>query len=260
MRRITLLSYSIPTTLLASLPTTLLVSFLAACGGDGSSSDPAHFTTASEAQRERAIAAAAGSDAGMAFFVGAFSAAAPSESTCPTVTRVGTTSTAVFDCSDSEGNRIDGRIVAANLGDIFGDGGPAADPTKDLVLTFDGYHQHAPVAADEVLLDGSVTLRPDQSLVVSLDATLQGMAVFTDATLANDGTLARASEGSSIDLDGVGRATIHGAWSMDSENPAGALELHGADTMVASFADAFGGCVPITIDGHAAGQLCDPQQ
>ena len=248
MRLTNLLSYS--------LPTTLLVSFLAACGGDGSSAEPAKFTTASEPQRARALTAAAGADAGLAFFVGAFAAAAPSESTCPTVTRQGTTVTAVFDC-DSDGQRIDGRIVAENLGDVFGDGGPAADPTKDLVMTFDGYYQHSVNAIEEVELDGRVTLKPDQALDIALDATLHGVAVFTDATLRSDGTLSRASDGSSVEVDGVGRATIHGAWSADSENPAGALELRGADVLKANFADAANGCVPITIDGNAAGQICE---
>ena len=55
MRLTNLLSYS--------LPTTLLVSFLAACGGDGSSAEPAKFTTASEPQRARALTAAAGAAA-----------------------------------------------------------------------------------------------------------------------------------------------------------------------------------------------------
>jgi hypothetical protein len=251
MRRSNLLSNSIPTLLLLSLT---------ACGGDGSSSsdaEPAHFTTASELERQRAMTAAAGGDAGLAYILGAFAFAAPSATSCPTVTRSGDVATAVFDCDDGEGQRVDGRVIATNLGDLFGDGGPAADPTKPVSIRFEGFYQHGATAIEDVALDGTVTLQPTGAMVAELEAMLQGVSVYTEASLVNDGTLTHAGEGGAIEVRGLGRATIHGAWSMDSEEPAGALELRGADVMRANFDDAFGGCVPISIDGHDAGQLCE---
>ncbi|HVV86379.1 MAG TPA: hypothetical protein VHE35_25155 [Kofleriaceae bacterium] len=247
MRRTSLLS--------SSIAATLLVSLLAACGG-GDDATPAKFSAATDLQRQRAIGAAAGTDAALAFFVGAFSVQAPPEATCPTVTHQGSTATAVFDC-DSGGQRIDGRIVAENVGNPFSDSGPASDPTRAVVLTFDGYRQHADTAAEELALDGTLTLRPDQAMVIALEVSLGGVAVDTDATLTSDGTLSRAADGSSIEVDGLGRATIGGAWSLDTDAPAGVLELHGADLLRARFADAASGCVPLTIDGAPAGQLCD---
>jgi hypothetical protein len=249
MRRSTLLSNSI-------LPATLLLSMMAACGGDGGSSEPATFLTSSEAQRQRAIMAAAGGDAGLAYITGVFAATATDATQCPTVERSGDTVTATFDCSDESGQRIDGRIIATNVASIF-DEEPTNDPTKPAVVELQGYHQHGATAAEAVRLDGKVTLLPTGALVAELDATLMGIAVFTDATLTGNGELASATEGSMIDVDGLGSATIHGAWSLDDENPAGALELRGADVLKADFAEAFGGCVPIYIDGNAAGQICE---
>lgn len=250
MRLTNLLSYSSPTTLLATL--------LTACGSDGAA--PARFTEADEAHRVRALTAAAGGDAGLAFVLGSFATAAAPESTCPSVVRVGDRATATFDCTDSAGTRIDGCIVATNLGDLLGDSGPAADPTKDVVLAFEGFRQHGAAPAEQVTLDGRVALRPDGAMVAALEVGLAGITALTDATLVSNGALTSAVAGGSIEVDGLGRATIHGAWSLDEDNPAGALELRGADVLRADFADAFGGCVPITIDGHAAGQLCQDSE
>jgi hypothetical protein len=237
-----------------SIPATLLLA-IAACGGDDGGTEPATFLTSTEAQRVRALSAASGGDAGLAYFMGMFAVSAPPESQCPRIERAGDTVTATFDCADGDGQRVDGRIVATNVASIF-DENPTTDPTRDAVVRFEGFHQHAPVAAESVMLDGTVILKPDGALAVELDATLAGIAVLTDAVLVADGEMASVREGGAIEVDGLGRATIHGRWSMDSEAPAGALELHGTDVLRADFSQAFGGCVPISIDGQDAGQLC----
>lgn len=247
MRRSNLLSYSI-------FPT-LLLSF-AACGGDDGG-DPAHFAGATELQRQRAVIAGSGVDAAFAFLVGSFSISPDPEATCPTVVRSGAKTTATFDCTDDSGTRIDGRIIATNVASIF-EGGPAADPDSDAILVFEGFRQHGPTAAEDLAFDGSVTIRPDQELVVALEAELRGITVVTDATYASDGTLTSAREGSSIDVAGVGRATIGGAW-MTGDDSAGALELAGADVLRAAFSAKANGCVPLTIDGQPAGALCDEE-
>lgn len=246
MRRTSLLSHSLPATLLLAI---------AACG-DSSGGDPATFSSATDLQRQRAIIAASSADAMMGYLIGSFAGAVPPESQCPKVAVAGDTITATFDCTDDDGQRIDGKVTATNVPPIFGESS-SYDPTRDAVITFAGYRQRAATPAEEMAFDGTIRLRPDRSIVAELDAQLYGIAVTTDATFRSAGELVSAAEGSSIDVDGLGRATIHGAWSLDDEAPAGLMALQGAERLEADFAHAVDGCVPLTIDGHAVGALCD---
>ena len=226
---------------------------LAACGD--STSDPAKFASATDLQRQRAVVAGSGTEAAFAFLVGSFATSPDEGSSCPTLSTSGATTTATFNCTDDEGNRIDGRIVATNVGSILG-GGLAPDPTRDAVLTFDGFHQHGATAEQALIFDGTITMRPDQKLVISMASTLGGLEAVTDATFLSSDGLTTASAGSSVEVEGLGSATISGTW-FNGEEPAGTLVLEGADVLRAAYGDKVDGCVPLTVDGQAAGELCD---
>ncbi len=244
MRRASIRSYSTIPALLVSI---------AACG-DGAS-DPASFASASDLQRQRAVMAGSGAEAVFAFLVGGFAVSPDQDGACPTLSIRGATTTATFDCTDDDGDRVDGRVVATNIGPLVG-GQPVVDPSRDGVLEFDGFHQHGATPEQELSFDGTITLRPDQRMILALEASLGGVTVVTDATfLARDG-LTIAAEGSSIDVEGLGRATIGGAW-FNGEQPAGTLVLEGTDVLRAAYGDKADGCVPLTVDGQAAGELCE---
>lgn len=248
MRLTNVLTYSLSSLLLT----------LAACG-DGDSGTPARFSSATELQRQRALIAGTGMDAAFGFLIGSFLTATPAESTCPRIAQSGLTTTATFDCTDDSGQRIDGTVILTNVASVFG-GGPETDPTKDSSVVFQGYHAHDPDPTQELAFDGRIVLHPDQNLVVELDAQLNGLAVVTDATFTSaDGDLTTAVAGSSVELEGLGRATIEGAWHATGDTASGAIELHGADVLRADFDAMVDGCIPLTIDGQSAGQLCNEQ-
>ena len=240
-------------TLLAYSSATILLS-LAACGDRGRSDD-ATFAKATEAQRQRAVMAASGTDAAIAYLI-ASTFTAPGARSCPTVSTSGSTVTATFHCTDDSGSRLDGVIKATNLAPIFGPGGGDFDPTKGQVVELEGYRVHAPEANRALGFDGANTIHPDRGMDVALDATLLGAAVYTDATFDRSADRTFAAAGSFVDLDGLGRADIAGTWNLTDDAPAGMLELKGADTLRADIAAMVDGCVPLTIDGGAAGELC----
>lgn len=224
---------------------------LAACGDDPAS-DRARFADASLEQKARALGAAGGTDAAMAMLVAGFLDFIPPESTCPRVTRSGDTLTATTGCTDADGNRLSGRIIATNLPSLLGGGN---DPTRPIEVMFEGYRVEG--AGEDLALDGTVIFRPDGSQAASMRLTLAGIEVATEATWRPAaGEQQAADAGSTIEVTGLGLAEIEGRWSMSGNAPSGALALHGADVLEANFDLAAGGCVPLTVDGEAAGQLC----
>lgn len=244
MQRLARLAYSLATACLINL---------AACGGDA---PEATFSKATDLQKQRAITAGAGVDAALGFLMGSALSDAPAGAGCPTVTRSGDTVTATFNCTDADGERTDGKVIAKNVPGFFS--GSANDPSKPAVVTFEG------LAIDDnsddnedMSLDGQVTLHPDGSMSAELSVTLAGIEVQSDATWIRTGDRSSASSGSSIDIGPLGLAEIQGSWNMDSDSPAGALELHGAEVLKADFDRIAGDCVPLTVDGLAAGQLCN---
>lgn len=141
----------------------------------------------------------------------------PEQSTCPRITRSGDKLTATGGCTDDNGDTIAGRIVVKNVPGFLGGGN---DPTN-------------------------------------LHVSMGGVEVWSDATWRRSAAdRSSADAGSAIEITNVGRAEIRGSWNMDSENPAGALELHGADVLRANFDAVVNDCVPLTIDGAPAAQLC----
>jgi hypothetical protein len=244
MQRLARLAYSLATAALINL---------AACGGDA---PEATFSKATDLQKQRAITAGAGMDAALGFLMGSALSDLPTGPGCPSISRSGDTVTATFDCTDADGERTDGKVTAKNVPGFFS--GAANDPTKPAVVTFDGLVIDDTSDDDEdMALDGVVTLDPDGSITAELSATLADIEVHSDATWVRTGDRSSATAGSSIDMDVLGRAEIEGSWNLDSEAPAGVLELHGAEVLKADFDRIAGNCVPLTVDGLAAGQLCD---
>lgn len=250
MRLTTLLSYSIPATIL----------FTVACGDGGTAGEggTAKFESATEAQRQRAVIAGGGIDGVLTYLNGSFLSLYPDDSACPTIAKAGDVITATFNCTMDDGKRVDGRLIATNVPSFLGGGN---DPTKASSVEAEGYVEHGATPAESVRLDGLVVVQPDQSMTIALTAQLSGISVVTDATFeaaANEQMTAAA--GSSIEVDGLGSASIHGTWSMTSETPSGALELRGADALRADFDRTVDGCTPLTVDGKAAGQICNEQE
>lgn len=245
MGRISFLAYSFATLSLLSV---------AACDGD--SSESAQFSESTMEEKQRALSAAIGADASMGMLLATFLEATPPGAGCPRVTRSGDTLTASTDCTDEDGNRHAGRIIAKNLPSLFGEG--TYDPSRPTDLSFEAYSVEGGNPSQVVALDGSVIFRPDGSQTTDLTSNLGGILVTIDATLRTlpNGNIT-ADAGSSIEVDGLGRAEIAGSWNADEEEPAGAIELRGADTLSANFAAMSNGCVPLTINGAAAGQICD---
>lgn len=243
--RITRLSYSFLTAALLNL---------AACGDDP---EPAKFSSATEVQKLRAVSAGGSMDGQIGLFFGSILVGLPDDSACPTISRSGDTTTITGGCTDDSGDRFLGSITAKNVPGFIG--GPEHDPSKPSVITFDGFGiDDVSDENDDMSMEGSVTLNTDQSFTANLTTDFGGVEVHSNATWRRSGELLAADAGGNIEVTGLGAADIKGSWSMSNENPAGALELHGADVLKADFGNLnANGCVPLTVDGTAAGELCN---
>jgi hypothetical protein len=118
-------------------------------------------------------------------------------------------------------------------------------------VTFDGFRD------GDRSFDGVVETVGTASLTADLDITRDdGTAITTVLSLACDNRgLCRATD-SWVALGELGDAAIAGAWRID---PAGGyLTLLGAEALTFDFnAQVTTGCVPYTVDGEPAGELCD---
>jgi hypothetical protein len=246
--RITRLSYSFLTASLLHL---------AACGDDP---EPASFSSATELQKQRAVTAATATDAAIAMFFGSALVGLPDDSTCPPVERSGDTTTITGNCTTDSGDKFLGSITTKNVPGLFG--GPEHDPSRPSLLTFDGFGIDDTSDEDEdIAMDGTLTVNTDGSATADLSLTIADLTAHSHATWRQAGELVTADAGGTIDLAGLGSAEIKGSWSTDSDSPAGAVELHGSDVLKADFgATTAEGCVPLTVDGRAAGQLCDSDE
>jgi hypothetical protein len=246
MRRLSRLFYSLLTAATFQLT---------ACGGDAEPADPIHFAQSTDVQRQRAVVAGVGGDAAMGFIMASIMTSVPPEqSACPAITRSGDTVTATGGCAQPDGDRVEGRVVAKNLPGFLGGGN---DPSKPAVVTFEDFHlDDSSDDNEDWIFDGTLTLNPDASMTADLHTTMLGIEAWCDATWNRTADRSTARAGSAIELEGLGRATIEGSWNMDSDAPAGTLELHGADVLRANFGATANDCVPLTIDGAPAGQFC----
>ncbi|HVK77238.1 MAG TPA: hypothetical protein VM734_28225 [Kofleriaceae bacterium] len=246
MRRISRLTYSL---------LTASALHLAACGGDAA--DQASFASATQAQRERAIVAGTGADSMIATLIASSAAAVPPGTpSCPKVETSDNTVTVSGGCTTSDGEKVSGRFTGTNLPPLFG-AGSGYDPTKPTEVAFDGYLLDSAGTEDDLAIDGTVTMHPDERVIVDLRVSLGGLEAISRGTWKSAGESTTVEAGTTIEVTGVGEAEVQGTWNMDGDFSSGALELHGADVLKVDIAAMVDGCAPITIDGKAAGQICN---
>lgn len=243
-------------TFLAYSFTGLTALSLVACDDSSGSINPedqARFAGATLVQKQRALAAGLAGDASIGILL-ASTVETNAPNPCPSFVRTGDTVVATGGCTDDDGNQITGSITGKNVPALFGGGN---DPSKPIEITFDNYKMASAGGANTIILDGTIIARPDRSMTASLSTDLNGMTVVTDATWRPSGASTTADAGSIIELVGLGAAAIEGTWNADEDAPAGAIRLRGADVLAADFSRMANGCVPLTVDGGAAGELCD---
>lgn len=160
--------------------------------------------------------------------------------TCPAVDAGDAVTTISFDCADGT---LAGTILVEHAL-------PHA-PAPRTRVTFLGYRD-----ADRGL-DGFVEeTGAAGSLAADLDVTIDDVAIRSILALACDAQgVCAAAPDAMVDIDGLGAATVAGAWRQAPLG--GSLTLIGLETMTFDLNAAAQGCVPYTIDGAAAGELCD---
>lgn len=242
---------------LAALPLSLLV----AC--DDPDRKTATFSTADDAHLRRAVEVIRAGDAGQLFIPALFLAGEHDPTACPSITTVGNVTTITGGCTDDDGDRFEGRIVATNFQGAFTEL-PSYDPTQPTVAVAEGFT--ATTDTQTVSLDGRVSSAPrgatpeeGMRLEALIDATIDGLHAHTDATYDCDATdLCTLAGGSWVDIDGVGAAELSGTYRYD-EPRTGAITATGAETLVIDVV-ASTDCIAFTIDGGAVRQLCDEEE
>ena len=236
-------------------------SLLAACGDDGSDpgepANTARFADATAEQLGRAMAAAVGGDAMIAQFIAGGYAAFPidgSGPSCPSIARDGATTIVTGGCDLDDGGRVEGVLRFENVPPIFGEG--EYDPLAVTRIVFEDYRA---IEADgsEWYFDGEILDAPSGRLSIDLTADIGTGRAHLDLELyCDDEPSCAAIEDSRIEVDGLGSASVGGTWSL-AEPPSGQVMLIGADELILDFDAATAECVPYTIDGEDAGELCD---
>jgi len=237
----------------------LSTSLLTACGTDAEP-DPdqdlnAEFSSADELHRARAISTALGFDYGMAYFVGAAYSGLDEPDGCPRIVTDGSVTTVTGGC-DGDSGRFDGRIVLDNVPQLFG-GEDANDPTKPQVLTFEAFETEDEDGAWTI--DGEIRLADLTQVSAQLALGIDGLNASSDLRMTCEAQDCTAGAGSWVDVEGVGTASVSGTWNLDSDDPSGKVTLTGAEVLVVDLDAAADGCIPYSIDGAAAGELCDDE-
>jgi hypothetical protein len=251
------------------LTTTLLTTtVLGACGSDdeggrgGPHLDPggtATFASATEAQRTQAVEAANLSDFVLMEVVALDHILVPDldPGACPRVEIVGTVTTVTGGCTAIDADlgtetRIEGAFTVDDPGDY----------SRPLILTFSGFSSSGPDG--QISIDGSGSYQEDGALTIeSLDATVDRGAgkVHTKIVLTCDGDrLCTPDNRATIDIEGLGTASVEGAWavSISERDRSGEMLIQGVDRLELDFDGTTDsdGCVPMTVDGAAAGSAC----
>jgi hypothetical protein len=212
---------------------------MVACGDNKRSSGAsADLASADDELLARAVAAASGTDALHAWEL-AQELAGGDATSCPRVEQQGDTTIVTGGCETAAGP-IGGRVV------LESDAARAAmtrisfEEFSDATRAIDGTIERAP--------DGS-TLAADLSIVATGVLTTTSLALSCD-----DRDLCAVGDEAWVDVDGLGTADVLGAWR---NTPAGGwLTLVGAQTLTLDLNSIVGSCIPYTVDGDAAGQLC----
>lgn len=240
--------------LTAALSTSL---FAAACGGDDHST--AKFTGADAAHLDRALAAAAGSDLGSVYVVGAF-VAGTTQPGCPAFAYANNVTTVTGGgCVNEDGVKLEGKFVITNVQGIFQEV-PEYDPSKPSVVEAQDWKATAPDGTYEGI-DGTVTMTTSANGGVisgAVEARVDGIDTHTDAGWSCDASdLCSYAEDSWIDVDGIGAATLAGQFRFDDPRT-GSIVATGAETLTLDVAASTDDCRAYRIGNGAVQMRCEP--
>ncbi len=237
--------------------------FAAACGGDDHST--AKFTGADTAHLDRALAAAAGSDLGSLYVVGAF-VAGTTQPGCPAFAFADNVTTVTGGgCLTEDGVKLDGKFVITNMQGFFSET-PGYDPSKPSVVEAQDWTATAPDGTVESI-DGKVTMtntggQAGNGGVIAgvAEARIDGIDTHTDVSWSCDATdLCSYAEDSWIDVDGIGAATLSGQFRFD-EPRTGSIVATGEETLTIDVAASTDECRAYRIGDGALQMRCEPTE
>jgi hypothetical protein len=227
------------------------LSFILVAACSGSSQQEAVFAGRSDAQIERAAAAVTGGDVTAATFLAVLYE--NGSGACPSVTRDAQNVAHVQGgCTTSDGKQLAGSVAIDNIPNLTDTG---ADPTKPGRLDF--AQLSITNAGHTMSFDGSIDIDPAGTsspggLTAALDFGLDGVVSHDDFTYHCD-TQCTYDAGSTIDVDGIGEATVTGTFTLTSPQQV-MIQLRGADELDLQTSN---GC--IAYSGAATGELCPKQ-
>ncbi len=217
---------------------------LAACSS--SSSDPAQFEQATDQQLNRVMTSAMSLDALLLTFAAqGYAGLTDSAESCPRISTEGNRRHVVGGCATEDG-RIDGEMYLENVPSIL-DG--QSDPTKPSIIEANDFVMSGGEGGD-IRFDGTMTIH-GTSFEVSLDSEVFGIAVQTEAKMACPEGVC-TYESASIDVDGLGSATVKGSFSFASGDVD--LQVIGKDTLTIA---TDGNCVAWSVGSRGARQCND---
>ena len=249
----------------------LLLSLLVAIGcasspGSGTPGGPAaNFQMASTSQLGAVLDAATGRNAWQsAFGLSLALAAYRNPPSCPAVQGSGTSWTITGGCTDRDDTTWSGKATISNAPGFNGQAAAGYDPSRPTTIAFDmwtvagggsGTTLDGTVAyADLRLVSEADSYPAFSSLESALTVTTAHITTSEQVHLALDPTGWSLTSPSWLELDGLGSATLSGAWS-DGSTPSGTLTVHGADDLVFDFTQLQQECVGYTI-GSTTGVAC----
>jgi hypothetical protein len=197
----------------------------AACASDPSSA-PAGFEKATDTQLQRTAMSAMSVDAVFVSFLALGYASAPDGAEgCPKIATEGGRRHVTGGCTTSDNQRIDGEVFLENIPGLFDP--TSADPSKPQRIEARGLVLSGGEGG-AIKVDGTIS-GDASSMIVDLDFELLGINVHSDTSILCPGG-ACEYEHATIDVGGLGSATVEGTFSFDSSGDI-ALLVNGADTL-----------------------------
>ncbi len=224
-------------------------------GPDGGDDSRAVFADASDLELMRALQSAAGGDALNAMTIGSLFSQRDEPAGCPVIASEGAVTTVTAGCTDVDGARIEGSLLLDNVPPILS-GDPDVDPDGLRHLVADDFSLVGPEG--RMTIDGTAEVEPVHRIAATaLRFEVHDLLATSDVEwICDDTELCTASAASTIELDGVGRATVEGARRI-GEPRAGTVTLHGADDVTFDIAASTADCVPYHRSNGTSGQACD---
>ena len=226
---------------------------------------PANFQKATMQQLGAVLDAATGRHAWMsAFDMSLALADYQHPPSCPAIQNTGSTWTLTGGCTDLDDATWSGKATISNAPGFNGQAAPSYDSSRPTTIAFDMWSVAG--GGSGTTLDGTVdytdlglvsagdSYPAFRSLVSALTVTTAHLTTTEQVHLALDPTGWSLTQPSWLELDGLGGATLSGAWS-DGRTPSGTLTVHGADDLVFDFTQLQQECVGYTI-GTKTGVAC----